>query len=550
MDCATPTRNSNGGLRRPRIAAIALAIAGTAALPSTAAAADLYVDAMAAAGGDGSQGNPFTQVQDALDVAVASDVVHVLPGTYAPIATVADGTPDAPITVVGEPAGDAIIQGNGTTLEAHHLYQTFSGLVFDCGYGPGDDCIDGNGADFLELLDVEVRRSGADCIDLHTVQGVLIANSSIHHCVGTDEGVIADGHGVTGDSVFDLEIRDTEMYLFSGDAVQMSPPRLAWDNLSIRRCTLWIGVLDEDAGIIRAGVVIGENALDTKVGDPLNGSGEFPRVVVEDTVAYGFRDFQTNQAAFNLKERVDVLIDRVTVYDSELAFRMRGPDAVLRVQTAVVYDVDAMVRYEDGLTGAQILATTVGGLVGEAFADGGGADVADFTVENLLVLGDAVPEFAAAGMANLAVGSDAFVDAAGHDYRLADGSAPIDAGVMLDGITLDRDGNFRPGGGGFDVGAFEWGTEPPPTPPGGSDTGDSGGDSGGVDDTAGNGDTMGGGGSTQGVATGPGATGLDMDGASSGCGCRQRSTSGWWGWLGLVLLWRRRGSAPPLRDPA
>lgn len=518
---------------------MALAAAGVL-LPTTAWAEDYYVDATAGPGGTGSEADPFAEIQDALDVAVAGDVIHVLPGTYAPIATVVDGTGAAPIVVQGEPAGQAIVQGSGTVLEAHHEYHTLQGLVLDGGYGSGD-AIDGDGANFLELLDVEVRRSGRDCIDLHTAEGVLIANSRIHHCVAEDAGTPVDAHGVTGDSVFDLEIRDTEIYLFSGDAVQMSPPRLPWGALAIRRCALWTGALDEDAGAVPAGTVIGENALDTKVGPELDGSGAPPRVELEDVEAWGFTGFISNQAAFNLKEDVDVLVDRVTVYDSELAFRLRGP-ALVRVQSTVVHSVDAAVRYEDGLPGAAILASTLGGGVTAAFVDGGGDPPVDMVVENLLVLGDAVPDEASGGMANLAVGPEVFVDAAVHDYHLVAGSDPVDAGVALDGVMLDRDGTFRPVGSAFDVGAYEWdGGEPPPPPPGGTD------DTAGDDDTSGtagldDGQTTGPGNVDDG-STGPAATGFDMDGGTvSGCGCRsQRSNAGIGVLLVLLLGLRRRG---------
>jgi MYXO-CTERM domain-containing protein len=514
------------------------------ALPAVARADDWYVDAKAGAGGDGSMADPFQQIQDALDVAVAGDVIHVLPGTYAPIATVADGTGGAPITVQAEPAGDAIVQADGTALEAHHEYHTFQGLVLDGGYGAGD-AVDADGANFLELFDVEVRRSGRDCIDLHTVEGVLIANSTIHHCVAQDAGTVVDAHGITGDSVFDLEIRDSEIYLFSGDAVQMSPPRLAWDELQIRRCTLWTGALDEDAGGIAAGTIVGENALDTKVGPDLDGNGSPPTVVVEDVVAYGFRGFISNQAAWNLKEDVDVLVDRVTVYDTELAFRLRGP-AQVRVQNAVVYDVDGAVRYEDGLPGAEILASTIGGDVAAVFVDGGGDPPVDLVVENLLVLGDAVPGEAAGGTANLAVGPEVFVDAAGHDYYLVSGSDPVDAGVALDGVTLDRDGTFRPVGDALDVGAYEWSEEGPPPPDdtgsmeSGGNEGSGGSASGGLDDTAGLGtsDT----GDLDGSG-GPITTGFDGSGGSvSGCGCREgrEPGSGAWMLLGLLAVLRRR----------
>lgn len=521
-------------------------------LPTLAWADDWYVDAMAGPGGDGSMADPFAEIQQALDVAVAGDVIHVLPGTYAPIATMADGTPGAPITVQAEPAGDAIVQGDGTALEAHHEHHTFQGLVFDGGYGAAD-AVDADGANSLELFDVEVRRSGRDCIDLHTVEDVLIANSRIHHCVAEDAGAVVDAHGVTGDSVFGLELRDTEIWLFSGDAVQLSPPRLPWDELQIRRCTLWSGALDEDAGAIASGTIVGENALDTKVGAELDGSGSPPTVELEDVVAYGFRGFISNQAAFNLKEDVEVLVDRVTVYDTELAFRLRGPASV-RVQNAVVYDVDGAVRYEDGLAGARILASTIGGEVGAVFVDGGGDAPTDMLVENLLVLGDALPDEASSGTANLAVGAAAFVDAAAHDYYLADGASPIDAGVELDGVTLDRNGTFRPVGSALDVGAYEWDRGGPPPPPdddsgGGESTGGGGGSGGsegggsggstGLDGTSGTGrvDDSG----------GPVTTGFDSNGGSvSGCGCRHGRSPGAGGFLLAVVLAAlgRRRTAP------
>ena len=52
-----------------------------------AQAADLYVDAAAAAGGDGSQAAPFATIKDAVDAAnlLSGDptTIHVASGTYA-----------------------------------------------------------------------------------------------------------------------------------------------------------------------------------------------------------------------------------------------------------------------------------------------------------------------------------------------------------------------------------------------------------------------------------------------------------------------------------
>ena len=361
------------------------------AFPSVAAAADLYVDATADPGGDGSEGSPFLEIQEALDQAVAGDVVHVLPGTYAPIATVTDGTGAAPITVVAEPAGEAVVQADGTALAAHHQFHTIQGLVFDGGYG-AEDTVDTDGANNLELFDVEIRRSGTDCLDLHSVQEVLIANSSIHHCV-TAKG---DAHGVTGDSVFDVEIRDTEIYLVSGDAVQMSPTRAAWDELLLRRCMLWGGPLDEDANGVAMGTTIGDSAVETKVGLELDGSGSPPTLTVEDVVAFGFGGPGGDQGAFFIEEQVDAQLVSITVYDSAVGLDLRGP-AQAQVHNAVLHELGTGIRYATGLTGASVLATTLGGDIAQPFFDDGGDPPVDLRIDNLLVLGDAVPDIAMGG---------------------------------------------------------------------------------------------------------------------------------------------------------
>ena len=66
----------------------------------------------------------------------------------------------------------------------------------------------------------------------------------------------------------------------------------------------------------------GENAIDTKAASTNLRS----RLIVRDTIASGFRaGLISNMAAFNFKEYVDVTVDGVTVSDSEIAFRLRGP---------------------------------------------------------------------------------------------------------------------------------------------------------------------------------------------------------------------------------
>jgi hypothetical protein len=52
-------------------------------------------------------------------------------------------------------------------------------------------------------------------------------------------------------------------------------------------------------------------------------------------------------------------------------------------------------------------------------------------------------------------GNPGFVNPAGGDYHLLSSSDAVDAGIDA-GIYEDKDGNLRPVGVGFDIGAYEY----------------------------------------------------------------------------------------------
>jgi hypothetical protein len=227
--------------------------------------------------------------------------------------------------------------------------------------------------------------------------------------------------------------------------------------VTIERCRFWLRPLAQAEAGFAAGVVPGENALDTKAGASLPRA----RISVRDTVAFGFRDgLIGNMAAFNLKENIDATLDGITVYDSEIAFRVRGAGAdragaLVNVRNAVVHSTTIAFRYEERIENLRIWNTTIGRDVAQPFARAEApADALD--VRNLLVLAPALPP-EAAHPSNLATGPGAFTDASIHDYTLREGAKAIDSGVPLPEVQTDRRGVRRPQNGSWDVGAYEFG---------------------------------------------------------------------------------------------
>lgn len=409
--------------------------------------------------GNGSSGAPFGRIQQGIQAAQPGDTVLVAPGTYAEsLSTVRAGRDGLPITVkAAKGRGTVIVTRAARTLQVSHPDVVVDGLVFDSQYAAADAVTVANAAHRFVLRNAEVRRTSRDCIDMGAPQDVLIEQSLIHRCLWWDGKQRQDAHGIVAGAVRRLTIRDVEIHTFSGDALQLDPGRSlpGWDDVVIEDSRFWLAPLAAAEAGFAKGVVPGENGVDTKT----NIAAPRASLVIRNTVAQGFRNgLISNMAAFNLKEQIDATVDRVTVSQSQIAFRVRGPGANggawVHVSNAVVHDVATGIRYEDSIEQVDVSHVTFGSGVGRVFqaasSGWGGVDV-----RNSLVMGSALPAEAPASGRNLAVTSQAFVDAAKHDYRLGAGASAVDQATVVAGMTVDRAGAPRVQGDAPDVGAYE-----------------------------------------------------------------------------------------------
>lgn len=438
-------------------------IVGAALLLCVAAAPAFSAEWHVAVGGTGTGTStaPFGRVQDGLNAAQPGDIVIVGPGTYAEaVVSVRSGTAQAPITIRARDArGSAIVTTSGRVLTIGHAYITVEGLVLDGQFGADDVVRVGTAGTRFILRNAEVRSTSRDAVDIGGPQDVLIEGSLIHHALNAAGGR-TDAHGIVAGPARRLTIRNTEVHTFSGDAFQIDPGRsaLGWGDVVIEGCRFWLQPLPGPVNGFAAGIVPGENAIDTKV----NATAGRSALTIRNSEFFGFRaGLISNMAALNLKENVDAVVDGVTIHSSEIAFRLRAP-ANVRVQNAVVHTVSFGVRYEDNIQGIRVWNSTFGNGVGRAFIPASSSgSVLD--VRNVAFLGTTLPA-EAPSPSNLALSASAFVDAAGHDYELSATSPAADRGVTIAEVTTDRLGTSRPQGTAYDVGAYERGGRRPSPP--------------------------------------------------------------------------------------
>ena len=407
---------------------------------------------------------PFLTIQQGFDVAQAGDWVLARDGTYTDgFATQWDGGGELDrIVLAGYPGEAAICDVDGRVLTVDHDWITVKDLELDSNFG-GTDAIRTNDASHLVLRRLDVHDAGSpslsgggDCIDVEGGQQILIEDCQIHDCLAGDWDNQQDSHGVVLGNFSDATIRGCTIYRCSGDAIQADPDYDDWDGLLIDACHLYTDPLPDDKAAWSAGQIPGENAFDSKA----DGDSADHGFTIRDSIIHGFHSgWIGNQAALNIKKDVHGVVERCTIYDNVLAFRLREPAQPVVVRNCVVYGNDYAMRYEDGIHDLKLYNNTFIDS-GSHFQDGGGGGLGSgFEVRNCL-FDNAVPGEASVDPSNLAVASGDFAttfeDATAADYHLLSTAPAVDAGVDLAGLVPDdRDGVDRPQGTAYDVGAYE-----------------------------------------------------------------------------------------------
>lgn len=401
----------------------------------------------------------YASIQAALFDVQPGEEIIVRDGVYAEsLQTQRPALADARITLRAENLGKAVItHSGGLTMRVWDPYYSIEGFIFDGQFGNDDILRVYTDANALVFRNNEIRRGRRDGMDLAAPADVLIENCHIHDLLWIDAGVRYDAHGIVTDGATNMTIRNCEIHYVSGDSFQAA--RGGWNNILIEDCDFWNGPLPEAAVGFAEGMNPGENAIDTKK-LPSQGRGQ---LILRGCDFHGWKsDYIPISAALNLKEHVSVTVDACEIRDNRTGFRMRGaPDdtgAHVTVRNCLIHDNDLAMRYEDDIQQLQVYNNTFdeGEIIGEnVLYSPDYPPLAEGFLNNLFLSTTLPAE--CDDPSNLAVGPEAFVDAANGKYRLAPQSPALDAGIDLRSLCVfvDRDTFPRPQRTAFDVGAYE-----------------------------------------------------------------------------------------------
>ncbi|MBN2289469.1 MAG: right-handed parallel beta-helix repeat-containing protein [Candidatus Glassbacteria bacterium] len=415
--------------------------------------------------GDGSESWPFGTITEGLEAAQPGDTVLVAAGTYEEqVNPPRDGLFGAPVVLLGAAGNteDRPLVYRSPENDSYYLVDNYrkhfviEGFILDGGFGARDVVrIRGGDADSTVLRNCEIRNSMRDGIDITGGDWILIENCKVHHHLAGTYDDQQDAHGIVASEVRHLVIRNCEICYVTGDCFQADPDRSTepyWDDVLIEDCHLWTGPLPEDAALWKAGEIPGENAIDTKVEQEYSRYKDLerPLLVLRGIKAHGWaRGYIGNRAAFNIKEKVECVLDRVEVYDCEIAYRLRGSlgGALVTITNSLVYGCEKAFRVEEHVKDVHVYNSTFGLEIGQFMERSPSAGIyTGMQIINCLFLADEIPALPSMALdsSNLAVTESSFADVSSHDYRLLPSSPAAWAGVPLAGVETDLAGDPRP----------------------------------------------------------------------------------------------------------
>ncbi len=411
-------------------------------------ATDYYVSPQGNDIAPGSEAKPWRTIQKAADTLIAGDTVFIRKGTYNErVLPKNSGKSGSYITYTSYPGERATIDGagisydwaglfhiNGTSyikiaelnfansayfgieirgdtnhilVEKNHFKKCHSSAVHawfnKARWTITDIVIDGN-----EIT--ETNMSGSqEAISLCGVNGFEIMNNHVHHI--HKEGIDAK-EGSTNGKIHHNHVHD--FYTKFAVGIYVDSSRTEGENIEIYQNTIH----DAKSGI----------SLATELGGSLTNIKIYNNLIYDNR--HGFSIHHYEKPGTHLKKNISLINN--TFHHNELAVRM----------TEVKENFENLVIRNNIFSSEKGALTNLGSLKDE-----------DLTMDHNLF--GASPQARIRGE-NAVTGAPQFINASKADFRLQRDSPAIDNGSPTEAPNDDFDGNDRPQGKGYDIGAYTY----------------------------------------------------------------------------------------------
>jgi parallel beta-helix repeat protein len=367
--------------------------------------------------GAGTSAAPFASLQKAANVVKAGDTVTVRAGNYSGFWLGTSGTSSAPIIFKAD-SGATITGKNGTTGDGINLegasYVTIDGFTINNSTGT----INRAGIRATTDRNVTIQNNNvynAATWGIYTSHAdyVLIQNN-ISHDNNTGTGETWNHHGIyVSNSAVNPTVRGNTVYNNWGNGIHFN------------------GDASQGGNGIVSGALVENN---TVYGNGLNGGSAINCDGIQNST---FR----NNVLYNNKRK------GIALYTIDGSGGSTG-NVVVNNTVIQPTGAGAALTIKDGATGTTVrnnILTAVSSPAMDVYADSTSG----------LVNTNNITSYSAS----------IFVNAGGNDYHLASGAASaIDKGTSSNAPATDHDGNARPAGAGYDIGAYEFGGSIIPTP--------------------------------------------------------------------------------------
>ncbi len=397
------------------------------ALP--ARAADYWVKNGGSDAADGlSVANAWATLAHASAVAAPGDTVHVVDGSYAGFYQSRSGTAGNPITFHAEGANVQITADNGTTPDGINI-EGADWVVID-GFVVNDRTRAGIRtalSHFVTIRNCHTGHNGRWGIFSGFADDLTIENNEAHHSVA-EHGIYVSNSGdrpvIRGNVVHDNNANGIHM---NGDLSQGGDGLIS--NALVERNTVYGNGAAGGSGINMDGVT------DSVVQDNL----------LYDNHASGISLYRIDGATGSTGNLV-VNNTIVEASDARWCVNINNGSTGNTVLNNVLYNYHSFHGVITIDASSQTSFTSDHNTVMDRFsADGGNTVIGLAAWQGLGYDAHSV----------VATPAQLFLDP-GVDFRLRDPGPAIDAGTATDAPNHDLQGNPRPVGGGFDIGAYEW----------------------------------------------------------------------------------------------